>query len=887
MSRPEFNIDKTEERSLTAFYKGLEEREEPCDNGGTIRVFERPDGYVLFGVDARYVAERVYRTLTALKTTDLKQEYVTIATSGFQNFLRDALLNYGLKVEIYGKVDGKWRMTSWGSPGNLSQVEDLMSGQLNTNPVAIAVKTQGDTVGLAFVDLNNHVLGVSEFEDNECMSNLESLLIQLDVKECITSDDKVKAVIERAGVSRTDAKSSWFNANEVESNLDNLLAEKLQPTSPELSLKNALGSLACLIKYLSLTSDASNHGAFTIKTHTLSQYMKLDASALKALHLMPSVKDSTKSSSLYGLLNVCKTATGSRTLAQWVKQPLMDKQEIEKRHEIVEIFTSSDLLESIRQNLSTIPDLNRLTRKFMRQAASLEDVVRVYQMVATLHHIASGLRAAQSELLEETFLTQLDSIITGLQKFEELVESTIDLNSIDSHEFMINPDMEEGLNDTKARLEACQDRMKDIFASVSDELGMEMDKKLKFENHHVHGWSFRLTRTDASCLRGLSKFKELATLKAGIIFTTNELRSLSNEFTDLSQEYKKIQARLAKEIIEIACSYCPLLERCSAVLGQLDVLTSFASVAIERNYIRPTVVDSDDRKCILTASRHPCLEAQDTFIPNDVHLGQDGKKFLVITGPNMGGKSTFIRQVGVIVLMSQIGCFVPCDRAEISIFDCILARVGAGDSQLKGLSTFMSEMLETSAILKSATDKSLIIIDELGRGTSTYDGFGLAWAISEHIVKMNCFSMFATHFHELTELAKEHPDRVDNLHVAAHVGESSDDITLLYKVVPGVSSKSYGTHVAEVVKFPTKVVNMAKRKAQELDDVNSGTQGKKYASEDLVAGNKLLKEILTEWKSQIKGDEVDGASQLLKTVVDKYKTQMEQNVFIKDALASL
>ncbi|QNQ01461.1 DNA mismatch repair protein MSH2 [Yarrowia lipolytica] len=736
MSRPEFNIDKTEERSLTAFYKGLEEREEPCDNGGTIRVFERPDGYVLFGVDARYVAERVYRTLTALKTTDLKQEYVTIATSGFQNFLRDALLNYGLKVEIYGKVDGKWRMTSW---------------ELNTNPVAIAVKTQGDTVGLAFVDLNNHVLGVSEFEDNECMSNLESLLIQLDVKECITSDDKVKAVIERAGVSRTDAKSSWFNANEVESNLDNLLAEKLQPTSPELSLKNALGSLACLIKYLSLTSDASNHGAFTIKTHTLSQYMKLDASALKALHLMPSVKDSTKSSSLYGLLNVCKTATGSRTLAQWVKQPLMDKQEIEKRHEIVEIFTSSDLLE--------------LTRKFMRQAASLEDVVRVYQMVATLPHIASGLRAAQSELLEETFLTQLDSIITGLQKFEELVESTIDLNSIDSHEFMINPDMEEGLNDTKARLEACQDRMKDIFASVSDELGMEMDKKLKFENHHVHGWSFRLTRTDASCLRGLSKFKELATLKA-----------------DLSQEYKKIQARLAKEIIEIACSYCPLLERCSAVLGQLD--------------------------CILTASRHPCLEAQDTFIPNDVHLGQDGKKFLVITGPNMGGKSTL------------------SVKAEISIFDCILARVGAGDSQLKGLSTFMSEMLETSAILKSATDKSLIIIDELGRGTSTYDGFGLAWAISEHIVKMNCFSMFATHFHELTELAKEHPDRVDNLHVAAHVGESSDDITLLYKVVPGVSSKSYGTHVAEVVKFPTKVVNMAKRKAQELDDVNSGTQGK-------------------------------------------------------------
>lgn len=882
MSRPEFNIDKTEERSLNAFYKGLGDREEPSDNGGTIRVFERPDGYVLFGVDARYVAEHVYRTLTALKTTDLKQEYVTIATAGFQNFLRDALLNYGLKVEIYGKKDGKWGLSKFGSPGNLSQVEDIMSGQLNTNPVAIAVKTQGDTVGLAFVDLNNHVLGLAEFADNESMSNLESLLIQLDVKECVTSDDRVKAVIERAGVSRTDAKSSWFSASEVEADLGHLLIENTSAGATELSLKHALGSLSCLIKYLGLAADSANFGLFSLQTHSLSQYMKLDSSALKALHLMPSAKDATKTASLYGLLNVCKTATGSRTLAQWVKQPLMDKASIEERHDMVECFVASELLEPIRLKLSTVPDLNRITRKFMRRAASLEDVVRVYQMVSTLPLLSADLRETGSDLIESTFVTPLDAIITGLQKFEELVESTIDLNSIDSHEFLINPDMESGLNDTKARLDDCQEKMRDIFASVSDELGMEMDKKLKFENHHVHGWSFRLTRTDASCLRGLSKFKELATLKAGIYFTTNELRRLSNEFTDLSQEYKKIQSRLAKEIVEIATTYCPLLERCSALVGQIDVLTSFAVVAIERSYVRATV--SDEKKCILTASRHPCLEAQDAFIPNDVELGE--KNFLVITGPNMGGKSTFIRQVGVVVLMNQIGCFVPCDTAEISIFDCILARVGAGDSQLKGLSTFMSEMLETSAILKCATDKSLIIIDELGRGTSTYDGFGLAWAISEHIVNMNCFAMFATHFHELTELAKEHSS-VSNLHVAAHVGESSDDITLLYKVVPGVSSKSYGTHVAEVVKFPTKVVNMAKRKAAELDDFSAEGSAKKYASEDLVSGNKLLKQILTEWKVQIKGDDVDGASDVLKSIVKKYQKEMDANVFIKDALASL
>lgn len=336
-----------------------------------------------------------------------------------------------------------------------------------------------------------------------------------------------------------------------------------------------------------------------------------------------------------------------------------------------------------------------------------------------------------------------------------MVETTVDLDALDHHEFIIKSEFDESLQVIRKKLEKLKYDMDVEHTKVGRDLSQDTEKKLFLENHRVHGWCFRLTRTEAGCIRNKKAYQEISTQKNGVYFTTSTMQSMRREHDQLSENYNRTQSGLVTEVVNVAASYCPVLEKLAGVLSHLDVIVSFAHVSVHApiSYVRPKMHARGEGNTILKEARHPCMEMQDDvqFITNDVSLVRGSSEFLIITGPNMGGKSTYIRQIGVIALMAQVGCFVPCSEAELTLFDSVLARVGASDSQLKGVSTFMAEMLETANILKSATSESLIIIDELGRGTSTYDGFGLAWAISEHIIKkIGCFAMFATHFHELT-----------------------------------------------------------------------------------------------------------------------------------------
>ncbi|KAL4958198.1 muts domain V-domain-containing protein [Aspergillus filifer] len=799
-SRPDLRVD--DEVGFIRFYRTLSKDDTP-GSAETIRIFDRGDWYSAHGPEAEFIARTVYKTTSVLRYLGRAGNDVTV----FRNFLREALFRLNKRVEIWGSAGsgkGSWKKVKAASPGNLQDVEDELGAMV------------GDAMGMKISakagEARNVGLGVSEFLDNDVYSNFESLVIQLGVKECLIVMDvnrkdvelgKIRAIADSCGIAISERPAADFSVKDIEQDLTRLLRdERSAGTLPQTELKLAMGSAAALIKYL----------GYALYQHDLAQFMKLDAAALRALNLMPGPRDGSKSMSLFGL----------RLLAQWLKQPLMDLAEIEKRQQLVEAFVvSTELRQTMQEeHLRSIPDLYRLAKRFQRKQANLEDVVRVYQVAIRLPGFVNSLE----NVMDEEYQTPLE---TDLAKLEEMVETT----------FIIKPEFDDSLH------------MDREHQAVADDLNQEMDKKLFLENHRTHGWCFRLTRNEAGCIRNKKAYQECSTQKNGVYFTTSTMQALRREHDQLSGNYNRTQTGLVLEVVNVAASYCPVLEQLAGVLAHLDVIVT---------YTRPKIHPRGTGNTVLKEARHPCMEMQDdiSFITNDVSLIRDESSFLIITGPNMGGKSTYIRMIGVVALMAQTGCFVPCSEAELTIFDCILARVGASDSQLKGVSTFMAEMLETSNILKSATSESLIIIDELGRGT-------------KHIVtEIRCFGLFATHFHELTALADRYPKSVKNLHNEEENKKAQQKVTLLYRVEPGICDQSFGIHVAELVRFPEKVVNMARQKAEELEDFTSAdSEGKsndkveasaidKYSQEEVEEGSALLKAMLLKWKSAIEEKEM-------------------------------
>ncbi|KAI0342296.1 DNA mismatch repair protein [Trametopsis cervina] len=961
----DYEIDNASHPGFISFFKKLPAK---SPDSGTIRLFDRGDYYSVHGPDALYIAAHVYHTNTVIKYLGPGGKSglasVTLSANSAKTFLRDALTTKQLKIEIYvpeagqGKRATKFTLDKEASPGNLQDVEEMLFGNTDimSAPIVMSImiastpaapgsssNARTKTVGVAFADTSTRELGVADFVDNDCFSNTETLVIQLAVKEAIvqtgtatgtTERDidlkKLKDVLERCNVVITERKPSEFTRKNVADDLVRLLNPASIPASttgmdaassiPQLNLPVAPAALAALLTYLSLLSDPSNFGAYTVRTHDLTQFMRLDSSALRALNLTESGGNtsSNKNATLFGLLNKCKTAQGSRLLASWLKQPLVNLHEIRKRQDLVEIFVEDPNTRRALQDeqLKLLPDMHRICKRFQKSVATLEDVVRVYQAVLKLEGLINSLEQIETSddnkgLITEMYLSKLKEYEVSLTKYSDMVQDTIDLDELENHNFVVKPEYDAELEELAGKLKVIRDGLDLEHKRVGRELDLDLDKKLHLENSQVHGYCFRISKNDQKSINNKKEYIDLATLKNGCYFTTRKLSNLAAEYTETTAMYKSKQSKLVGEIVNIAATYAPVLESWNVVIAHLDVIISFAHVSVNapEAYVKPTVLEKGSGSLILKDARHPCLEVQDdmSFIPNDVEMIKDESEFQIITGPNMGGKSTYIRQVGVIALMAQTGCFVPCSEARLPIFDSVLCRVGAGDSQLRGVSTFMAEMLETASILRSATKDSLVIIDELGRGTSTYDGFGLAWAISEHIAsEIHAFCLFATHFHELTALDQQ-ISHVKNLHVVAHVATEETisqkrDITLLYKVEPGVSDQSFGIHVAQLANFPENVVKLAKRKADELEDFSAERReiDADIPPEVVEEGSKLIEELLRAWSSQTPakdgedvvmadGGEDSSEAQLaeLQKCVEQFRPRLEQNAWAQRVLESL
>ncbi|KAJ0962602.1 hypothetical protein J5N97_027724 [Dioscorea zingiberensis] len=819
---PELKLDAKQAQGFISFFKSL-----PCDSRA-VRFFDRRDYYTAHGENALFIAKTYYHTTTALRQLGSGSDglsSVSVNKNMFETIARDILLERtDHTLEVYEGSGSNWRLCKTGTPGNIGSFEDILfaNNDMQDTPVTVALfpifRENQCTVGVSFVDITKRKLGLAEFLDDSQFTNVESVLVALGCRECLLPMETGKSselkslhgALTRCGVLLTERKKSEFKSRDLVQDLSRIIRGSIEPVRDLLSdFELALGALGALVSYAELLADDSNYGNYSIQRYNLDSYMRLDSAAMRALNVLENRTDSNKNFSLFGLMNrTCTAGMGKRLLNRWLKQPLLDVNEINCRLDLVQAFVEdAELRQGLRQHLRRISDIERLTHNLRKKIANLQPVIKLYQSCIRVPHIKGALERYEgqfSDLIQKKYQASLEYLMDDdqLNKFISLVEVSVDLDQLENGEYMISPGYDSNLAELKNQLSAVEKQIHNLHKQTANDLDLPLDKALKLEKGTQFGHAFRITKKEEQKVRKKlsTHFIILETRKDGVKFTNSKLKKLGDQYQKLLGDYTSYQKGLVARVVDTSATFSELFETLAGILSELDVLLSFADLAISCPipYVRPDITPSDRGDIILEGSRHPCVEAQDgvNFIPNDCTLVRGKSWFQIITGPNMGGKSTFIRQVGVNVLMAQVGCFVPCDRACITVRDCIFTRVGAGDCQLRGVSTFMQEMLETASILNGASEKSLVIIDELGRGTSTYDGFGLAWAICEHLVGVTrAPTLFATHFHELTALAHGDLNRssnvptlgVTNYHVAAHIDPSSHKLTMLYKVEPALA----------------------------------------------------------------------------------------------------
>ncbi|KAF5734080.1 putative DNA mismatch repair protein MSH2 [Tripterygium wilfordii] len=910
---PELKLDAKQAQGFLSFFKTL-----PQDPRA-VRLFDRRDYYTAHGEGATFIAKTYYHTTTALRQLGSGSDglsSVSVSKNMFETIARNILLDRtDHTLELYEGSGSNWRLVKSGTPGNIGSFEDVLfaNNEMQDTPVVVALypsfRENGCTIGFGYVDLTKRVLGLAEFIDGSHFTNVESSLVALGCKECLLPMESGKSneyrtlhdVFTRCGVMLTERKRTEFKTRDLVQDLGRLCKGSIEPIRDLVSgFEFAAGALSALLSYAELLADESNYGNYTVLRYNLDRYMRLDSAAMRALNVLESKADANKNFSLFGLMNrTCTAGMGKRLLHMWLKQPLLDVNEINSRLDLVQAFVEdTELRQDVRQHFRRISDIERLVHNLEKKRGGLHHIVKLYQSSIRLPYIKSALEKYEgqfSSLIRERYLDPLEELTDDdhLNRFIALVEASVDLDQLETGEYMISSSYDPALATLKEKQESLECQIHNLHKQTANDLDLPMDKSLKLDKGTQFGHVFRITKKEEPKIRKklTTHFIVLETRKDGVKFTNTKLKKLGDQYQKILEEYKTCQKELVNRVVQTALTFSQVFDSLAGLISELDVLLSFADLAscCPTPYTRPDITASDVGDIILEGSRHPCVEAQDwvNFIPNDCKLVRGKSWFQIITGPNMGGKSTFIRQVGVNILMAQVGSFVPCDRASISVRDCIFARVGAGDCQLHGVSTFMQEMLETASILKGATDKSLIIIDELGRGTSTYDGFGLAWAICEHIVEViKAPTLFATHFHELTALAPENSVHeldmkqiigVANYHVSAHIDTSNRKLTMLYKVEPGACDQSFGIHVAEFANFPESVVALAREKAAELEDFSATA----------VVSNDDKEEVGTKRKRECNDDDMSrGAAQAHK-FLKEFSDMPLETMDLKQALEQI
>lgn len=844
------NLDVNQQKNFIKFFKSL-----PDKSTTTVRFFDRSNYYSCHGADADFAAKCVFKSTNVVKImapSGLNEElpYVVLSKNNFEGFVRDLLLVRNFRVEVYVnkgqiKTSNDWVLEYKGSPGNLTQFEDLLFSNndmvAGSALLALHLKQSGKqrVIGIACIETNERIFSVSEFVDDDFYTELEAMVVILGPKECIipTGDFeyvRIETMLKRNNVVVTTKKKTEFSLekNYVIQDLNKLLRfskgqQESANTMPETSNTIALAALGVSMRYLDLGNDSSSYGQYQLKLLNLNRFVHLDAAAVNALNLFPKAGVNMNSAafkwhSVLGVLDRCRTPQGHRLMAHWVKQPLRSYDIIKDRHDIVEclVDSASARTEMHDLHLKRLPDILILVKKLLKKKASLQDIFRLYQVVLRIPKILHLLESLENTAIKNIILNPMKDVLGDLKLFKAMVEQILDLEAVERGEYLVKHTFDDQLKEEKEKMNAIQENMKRLLSKVAKELGLNEGSSIKLEFVSHHGFHFRISLKDETIIRKNSNFQVLDAIKGGVRFSNEKLTDYNADFTISRGVYEEQQKSIVDEVIRIAIGYVEPWTMLNNQIAQLDCFVSFAVAATSapEPYVRPKIHLEGEGILKLTRLRHPCIELQEdvSFIANNAELLKDIATMYIITGPNMGGKSTYIRSVGVAVLMALVGSFVPCEEANVTIVDSILGRIGANDNLSKGLSTFMVEMVETAGIIRTATDKSLVIIDELGRGTSTYEGCGIAWSIAEYLAKeKKCFTLFATHFHEIAEMS-ETVKTVKSYHMEAIA--DNDNFTLLYQVKPGVMQKSFGIQVARLASFPRDVVTLAQNLYDECED---------------------------------------------------------------------
>ncbi|MFW9907618.1 MAG: DNA mismatch repair protein MutS [Candidatus Thorarchaeota archaeon] len=786
-----------------------------------ILMFRLGDFYEMFNEDAKVASEVLDIVLTSRGEGVDKWAMCGVPYHAVDGYVAK-LLHSGLTVAIADQVEEasqakglvKRDVVRVITPGTVLESNMLED---TSNNYLMSLVEHDSVVGIAAVDVSTGEFMSTEIAGritDDAMINEVSRLNPAEVllPDSLRKREDIKSLIEGTGAYITYWRDVEFSARSGEEKLKEQLGVATLDGFGLSDKRVAIGAAGAVLSYVKEMHKGNPLTISSLRAYITDRHMTIDAATQRNLELVKNARDGSTRGTLFEVLSSTVTPMGKRKLKQWMLQPLQDISEIEKRLEAVdELARTAMTRKNVSSSMRNLGDLERITSRIVFGTGGARDLVALRLALGKVPGIKKAVKNCDSSLLKEVN----DSIDPLTKLHDTLKDAIVEDPPISVKEGKM---IREGFDQELDKLKGGISGDKKWIASLQSRERMRTGiKSLRVGYNKVFGYYIEVTKANLSSIP--DDYERKQTLANAERFITPELKEkeaavLAGEDRISKMEYE-IYERLRSQVQECIDK----LRENSASIAVLDVISSLAEVAVTRKYTRPKLTKGSRIRII--DGRHPSLEmmlGSNEFVPNSLDIGDGDTSLIIVTGPNMAGKSTYMRQTALIVLLAQMGSFVPAKTADIGIVDRIFTRVGAFDDLTAGQSTFMVEMIETANILNNATERSLVILDEIGRGTSTFDGMAIAWAVAEKIAQMKTRTLFATHFHQLTDMANIYHG-VKNVHTLAR--ETGDTIVFLHKVVDGGTDRSYGVHVAALAGVPEQVVNRAKEMLTQLETHNS------------------------------------------------------------------